>query len=195
MGKQTHRNVNEWVKGPITKTKSFIDSTTTLLTDHDIASHSKVHFCKRAQSDARIKQLRIRTDVVKRCGDVKMSYKIEAEQQMKRIDEMEKEGKLAPGVEIMKQCVQGSVRMIQISHRKLEEAVKNLSKLVEELDPTYSELLVIPGVSVPKGYVEFIDAKMALEKANEQLKRPLRMLADDTKEGEKLPLYAEYFDK
>merc|ERR1719288_207111 len=101
-----------------------------------------------------------------------MSYRKEADQQLKIVEEMKIEGKDAQEIDIMNQCAQESLMMIPDSHRRLEKAISELSNILKDLEPMYIGMKTA-GEQIPTGYVEIMDAKKALEIAQEQLKEKL----------------------
>ena len=120
--------------------------------------------------DPRIRQLKIKTGVVKRCGKEKVSYRKEANQQMEKVEKMKKEGREDIEIKKMNECVQESLMMIPDCHRRLEKAVGELQNMIEELEPDFGNLAVKEGEPIPPGYNEMKDAKTALKDSDEHLK-------------------------
>ena len=87
-----------------------------------------------SSEDPRLKKLRIQTGVVKRCGKEKLSYRKEADQQKEKLEKMKTEGREDIEIKKMNECVQESLMMIPDCHRKLEKAVGEMKKLIEELE-------------------------------------------------------------
>ncbi|TRY61588.1 hypothetical protein TCAL_02140 [Tigriopus californicus] len=108
--------------------------------------------------DPRVKSLKIKTGVVKRCGKEKLSYRQEADQQKDKVEQMKKEGRDDAEVKKMIEVMQESLMMIPDCHRRLEKAYAELQALVqgEMKDLTETE--------------EYRSAQQVLTEAEEQLK-------------------------
>ena len=130
-----------------------------------------------AMSDPRLKQIKIKTGVLKRVGKEKLSYRKEADQQKVKIEKMKEEGReegrnyvhfyfiltcCHPQIEIKKmgEVVQETLMMIPDCHRRLVAAHADLSALLE----TEAELNVDGEVE------EFLAAQTQIKEAEEQMK-------------------------
>merc|ERR1711990_1180557 len=113
-----------------------------------------------AMSDPRIKQLKIRTGVLKRVGKEKLSYRKEADQQKLKIEKMKAEGREEIEARKMGEVMQETLMMIPDCHRRLLVAHADLSGLLE----TEAELNVDGEVE------EFIAALAQIKEAEEHMK-------------------------
>ncbi|XP_063433754.1 tubulin-specific chaperone A-like [Mytilus galloprovincialis] len=83
-------------------------------------------------ADPRVRQIKIKTGVVKRLTKEKLSYEKESEQQEAKIEKMKTEGKdeydIKKQVEVLGECKQ----MIPDSLKRLKVAHEELTKLLEK---------------------------------------------------------------
>merc|ERR1712130_1052108 len=86
---------------------------------------------KITMADPRIKQLKIKTGVLKRVGKEKLSYRKEADQQKVKLEKMKEEGKDEHEVKKMAEVLQETLMMIPDCHRRLVAAHSDLSNLLE----------------------------------------------------------------
>jgi len=111
----------------------------------------------------KLKALKIKTGVVKRCGKEKTSYRKEAEQQKVKVEKMVAEKKDECEIKKMNECVAESLMMIPNCHRQLEKYYGELKVMVdnlaEDVDPEILE-----------GSTDYKNAKAALTEADEHLK-------------------------
>eukprot|EP00090_Calanus_glacialis_P040345 TRINITY_DN70311_c0_g1_i1.p1 TRINITY_DN70311_c0_g1~~TRINITY_DN70311_c0_g1_i1.p1 ORF type:complete len:129 (+),score=39.74 TRINITY_DN70311_c0_g1_i1:18-404(+) len=84
-----------------------------------------------AMTDPRLKQIRIKTGVLRRLGKEKLSYKKEADIQMARVEKMKKEGRDEYDIMKMGLVVQESLGMIPHCHRRLVAAHDDLADVLE----------------------------------------------------------------
>ena len=82
-------------------------------------------------TDPRLKQIRIKTGVLRRLGKEKLSYKKEADIQMARVEKMKKEGRDEYDIMKMGLVVQESLGMIPHCHRRLVAAHDDLADVLE----------------------------------------------------------------
>jgi len=108
-------------------------------------------------SDPRIKQIKIKTGVLKRIGKEKLSYRKEADQQKVKIEKMKVDGKDEHDVRKMGEVLQESLMMIPDCHRRLVVAHGDLSNVLE----TEAELAEAE---------EYVAAKAQIVEAEEQMK-------------------------
>merc|ERR1712241_834111 len=113
-----------------------------------------------AMSDPRIKQLKIKTGVLKRVGKEKLSYRKEADQQKAKIEKMKAEGREEIEIKKMGEVMQETLMMIPDCHRRLVAAHAELTQLLE----TEAELNVDGEVE------EFLTAQTQIKEAEEQMK-------------------------
>merc|ERR1712154_672973 len=111
-------------------------------------------------SDPRLKQIKIKTGVLKRVGKEKLSYRKEADQQKAKIEMMKEEGREEIEIRKMGEVMQETLMMIPDCHRRLLIAHAELSALLE----TEVELNVGGEVE------EFIVAEAQVKEAEEQMK-------------------------
>eukprot|EP00092_Neocalanus_flemingeri_P001604 GFUD01001711.1.p1 GENE.GFUD01001711.1~~GFUD01001711.1.p1 ORF type:complete len:140 (-),score=62.16 GFUD01001711.1:152-571(-) len=111
-------------------------------------------------ADPRIKQLKIKTGVVKRVGKEKLSYMKEADQQKAKIEKMIEEGKDIHDVRKMREVLQETLMMIPDCHRRLLVASGELSIMLE----TEADL------NTDGECEEFSAAEAQLKEADEHLK-------------------------
>jgi len=108
-------------------------------------------------SDPRIKQIKIKTGVLKRVGKEKLSYRKEADQNKAKLDQMKADGKCEYEIKKMGEVVQETLMMIPDCHRRLVTALAELNNILEtEKDLAESE--------------EYTAAKSQLQEAEVQLK-------------------------
>merc|ERR1712154_370977 len=105
-------------------------------------------------SDPRLKQIKIKTGVLKRVGKEKLSYRKEADQQKAKIEKM-KEGREEIEIKKMGEVMQETLMMIPDCHRRLVAAHADLSQLLE----TEAELNVDGEVE------EFLTAQAQIKEA------------------------------
>ena len=82
-------------------------------------------------ADPRIKQLKIKTGVLKRVGKEKLSYRKEADQQKAKIEKMKEDGKEEIEIKKMGEVLQETLMMIPDCHRRLVAAHAELTSLLE----------------------------------------------------------------
>jgi len=111
-------------------------------------------------SDPRLKQIKIKTGVLKRVGKEKLSYRKEADQQKAKIEKMKEEGREEIEIRKMGEVMQETLMMIPDCHRRLLTAHSDLSNLLE----TEAELNVDGEVE------EFVAALAQIKEAEEQMK-------------------------
>jgi len=108
-------------------------------------------------SDPRLKQIKIKTGVLKRVGKEKLSYRKEADQQKAKLDKMKEEGKDSHDIKKYGEVIQETLMMIPDCHRRLAAAHGDLKNLLEtEKDLCEAE--------------EFAAATAQIQEAEEQLK-------------------------
>lgn len=108
-------------------------------------------------SDPRLKQIKIKTGVLKRVGKEKLSYRKEADQQKAKLEKMKEEGKDEHDVKKMSEVLQESLMMIPDCHRRIVAAHAELKQLLDtEADLAESE--------------EYVAAVAQLAEAEDQLK-------------------------
>ena len=78
-----------------------------------------------------LKQIRIKTGVLRRLGKEKLSYKKEAELQQVRFEKMRNEGRDEYDIKKMGQVVQESLMMIPHCHKRLVAAHADLASVLE----------------------------------------------------------------
>jgi len=108
-------------------------------------------------SDPRIKQIKIKTGVLKRVGKEKLSYRKEADQQKLKIEKMKADGKDEHDIKKMGEVLQETLMMIPDCHRRLVAAHADLENVLE----TEAELAEAE---------EFLAAKTQIEEAEKQMK-------------------------
>merc|ERR1719315_887911 len=86
---------------------------------------------KPASQDPRLKQIKIKTGVLKRVGKEKLSYRKEADQQKLKIDKMKEDGKDEHDVKKMGEVLQETLMMIPDCHRRIVSALSELNSLLE----------------------------------------------------------------
>jgi len=111
-------------------------------------------------SDPRLKQIKIKTGVLKRVGKEKLSYRKEADQQKAKIEKMKEDGRDELEIKKMGEVLQETLMMIPDCHRRLLKAHEELSTMVE----TEAELNVDGEVE------EFVAALAQIKEAEEQMK-------------------------
>ena len=82
-------------------------------------------------ADPRIKQLKIKTGVLKRVGKEKLSYRKEADQQKVKIEKMKVDGKDSHDIKKMGEVLQETLMMIPDCHRRLKAAHEEVSAMLE----------------------------------------------------------------
>ena len=111
-------------------------------------------------ADPRIKQLKIKTGVLKRVGKEKLSYMKEADQQKLKIEKMKEDGKDEHEIKKMGEVLQETLMMIPDCHRRLVAAhCEVLAMLETEAD-----------LNADGECEEFIAAETQLKEAEEQMK-------------------------
>jgi tubulin-specific chaperone A len=108
-------------------------------------------------SDPRIKQIKIKTGVLRRVGKEKLSYRKEADQQKAKIEKMKADGKDEHDIKKMGEVLQETLMMIPDCHRRLGAAHTELKNILE----TEAELAETE---------EYEAAKTQIAEAEEQLK-------------------------
>merc|ERR1712013_71266 len=113
--------------------------------------------------DPRLKQIKIKTGVLKRVGKEKLSYRKEADMQKAKLDKMKEEGKDEHDVKKMGEVLQETLMMIPDCHRRIVAAKGELEQLLEtEADLRTKE----DGEECE----EFLAAEAQVKEAEEQLK-------------------------
>lgn len=108
-------------------------------------------------SDPRLKQIKIKTGVLKRVGKEKLSYKKEADQNKARLEKMREEGKDEHDLKLMREVLKETMMMIPDCQRRLLVAHGDMTSVLEtEKDLSESE--------------EYIAAREQMKEADEQLK-------------------------
>lgn len=108
-------------------------------------------------SDPRVKQIKIKSGVVKRVGKEKLSYRTEADQQKIKLQKMKDDGKDIHDVKKMNEVLQETLMMIPDCHRRLLVAHADLKNvLASEADLSEAE--------------EYKAAQAQLLEAEEQMK-------------------------
>ncbi|XP_068239659.1 tubulin-specific chaperone A [Palaemon carinicauda] len=82
-------------------------------------------------ADPRLKQLRIKTGVVKRSCKEKISYEKEAEQIQEKISKMQEEGQEVYYIKKQDQLLQETQNVISDCQKRLNTAYQDLKALVE----------------------------------------------------------------
>ena len=82
-------------------------------------------------SDPRLKQIKIKTGVLKRVGKEKLSYRKEADKEKAKIEKMKEEGRDELEIKKMGEVLQESLMMIPDCHRRLVAAHADLKTLLE----------------------------------------------------------------
>merc|ERR1711997_73722 len=134
---------------------SYIRTTTIADTEE-----KRKHKDSPAMSDPRLKQLKIKTGVLKRVGKEKLSYRKEADKEKAKIEKMKAEGREEIEIKKMGEVMQETLMMIPDCHRRLVAAHAELSQLLE----TEAELNVDGEVE------EFLAAQAQIKEAEEQMK-------------------------
>jgi len=111
-------------------------------------------------ADPRIKQLKIKTGVLKRVGKEKLSYRKEADQQKVKIEKMKVDGKDSHDIKKMGEVLQETLMMIPDCHRRLVAAHGEVSAMLE----TEADL------NTDGECEEFIAAEAQLKEAEDQMK-------------------------
>eukprot|EP00090_Calanus_glacialis_P031619 TRINITY_DN52598_c0_g1_i1.p1 TRINITY_DN52598_c0_g1~~TRINITY_DN52598_c0_g1_i1.p1 ORF type:complete len:115 (-),score=44.09 TRINITY_DN52598_c0_g1_i1:120-464(-) len=111
-------------------------------------------------SDPRLKQIKIKTGVLKRSGKEKLSYRKEADQQKIKIEKMKTDGKDSHDIKKMGEVLQETLMMIPDCHRRLLAAHGELSAMLE----TEADL------NADGKCEEFIAAEAMLKEGEEQMK-------------------------
>lgn len=113
--------------------------------------------------DPRLKQIKIKTGVLKRVGKEKLSYRKEADMQKAKLDKMKEDGKDEHDVKKMGEVLQETLMMIPDCHRRIVAAKGELEQLLEtETDLRTKE----DGEECE----EFLAAEAQVKEAEEQLK-------------------------
>jgi len=113
--------------------------------------------------DPRIRQLKIKTGVLKRSGKEKLSYQKEAQQQKEKIEKMKKDGRDEYEIKKMGEVLQETQQMVPDCHRRLVAARAEMEKMIGELEPDFGE-------SEDK---DFLAAKEVLKESETYLKDDL----------------------
>merc|ERR1712240_92444 len=90
-----------------------------------------VKVAKPPSKDPRLKQIKIKTGVLKRVGKEKLSYRKEADQQKAKIEKMKEDGRDELEIKKMGEVLQETLMMIPDCHRRLVTAHAELSTMVE----------------------------------------------------------------
>ncbi|KAL7299786.1 tubulin-specific chaperone A isoform X2 [Trichogramma pretiosum] len=107
-------------------------------------------------SDARLRQLRIKSGVVKRLAKEKVTYEKEATEQHEKIQKLKEQNKDSHVIKKQEEVLQESLMMIPDCQRRLLKAFEDLKRVLStEEDLKESE--------------EYIDAEEALKTAEPQL--------------------------
>ncbi|KAM3940523.1 tubulin-specific chaperone A [Leptodactylus fuscus] len=83
-------------------------------------------------ADPRVRQIKIKTGVVKRLSKEKLMYEKEAKQQEEKIERMKSEGGDEYVIKKQKEILQESRMMIPDCHRRLEAAHADLARILED---------------------------------------------------------------
>ena len=118
-------------------------------------------------TDPRLKQMRIKTGVVRRLSKEKLSYKKEAEQQVARIEKMKKEGQDEYDIMKMGLVLQESLGMIPHCHRQLVAAHDDLAEIVEGFSDV---VLAVEDEEKTEEQIQYEAALEQLKQAEEQIK-------------------------
>ncbi|CAI2181663.1 8399_t:CDS:2 [Funneliformis geosporum] len=86
-----------------------------------------------------LRDLKIKTGVVKRLYKEEKSYRKEVENQQKRIDKLTEDGTDEYTIAKQKEVLQESLNMIPDCQNRLKEAHKELQKLLENKDASWNE--------------------------------------------------------
>jgi tubulin-specific chaperone A len=128
-------------------------------------------------ADPRIKQLKIKTGVLKRVGKEKLSYRKEADQQKVKIEKMKDDGKDEHDIKKMGEVLQETLMMIPDCHRRLVAAHGEVSAMMEtevgdtdSLDNVCDTFTAQADLNVDGECEEFIAAEAQLKEAEEQMK-------------------------
>eukprot|EP00088_Acartia_fossae_P052038 TRINITY_DN5860_c0_g1_i1.p1 TRINITY_DN5860_c0_g1~~TRINITY_DN5860_c0_g1_i1.p1 ORF type:complete len:112 (-),score=44.66 TRINITY_DN5860_c0_g1_i1:706-1041(-) len=82
-------------------------------------------------SDPRLKQIKVKTGVLKRVGKEKLSYRKEADQQKAKLQKMKDEGKDDYDIKKMNEVMQETLMMIPDCQRRLVTAHADLKNILE----------------------------------------------------------------
>ncbi|XP_075447187.1 tubulin-specific chaperone A [Ascaphus truei] len=82
-------------------------------------------------ADPRVRQIKIKTGVVKRLAKEKLMYEIEAKQQENKVEKMKSDGGDEYVIKKQIEVLQESRMMIPDCHRRLEAAHTDLTQLLE----------------------------------------------------------------
>jgi len=82
-------------------------------------------------SDPRVKQIKIKTGVLKRVGKEKLSYRKEADQQRAKLEKMKEDGQCEYDVKKMSEVLQETLMMVPDCHRRLVAAHSDLKNILE----------------------------------------------------------------
>ncbi|XP_063819712.1 tubulin-specific chaperone A [Pseudophryne corroboree] len=82
-------------------------------------------------ADPRVRQIKIKTGVVKRLSKEKLMYQKEAKQQEEKIERMKRDGGDEYDIKKQAKVLQESYMMVPDCHRRLEAAHADLSQLLE----------------------------------------------------------------
>ncbi|XP_054288887.1 tubulin-specific chaperone A [Macrosteles quadrilineatus] len=83
--------------------------------------------------DPRVKQLKIKTGVVRRLAKEKVMYEKEADSQRQRIQKFKDEGKDDHDIRKQEEVLQESLMMVPDCQRRLVKAYEDLTKTLEEV--------------------------------------------------------------
>ena len=111
-------------------------------------------------TNPRLKQMRIKTGVVRRLSKEKLSYRKEADQQKVKIEKMKADGKDEHDIKKMGEVLQETLMMIPDCHRRLVAAHGELSTMLE----TEADL------NADGECEEFLAAEAQLKEGEEQMK-------------------------
>lgn len=82
-------------------------------------------------ADPRIKQIRIKTGILKRCCKEKISYEVEAEQIQEKIKKMQEEGQEVYYIKKQDQLLQETHTVVTDCQNRLNKAYHDLKDLLE----------------------------------------------------------------
>lgn len=82
-------------------------------------------------ADVRIKQIKIKTGVVKRLAKEKISYEKEADQQRKKVEDLKASGGEEYYVRKQEEVFQECLMMVPDCRRRLAKAVDDLGKVID----------------------------------------------------------------
>ncbi|XP_045511874.1 tubulin-specific chaperone A [Pieris brassicae] len=122
--------------------------------------HKKRSARKKTMADPRIRQIKIKTGVVKRIAKEKVAYEKEAEQQKNKIQKIKDEGQDEHNIRKQEEVLQESLMMVPDCQRRLVKAFADLKTTLEsEADLNENE--------------DYITAQQVLKDAEAQLPEPV----------------------